>query len=63
MRNVFVAAAVAAVAVLATDDVYSQDARASPPLPPFPQVYDTADLKIRVVQAAGGLSNPWSMAW
>ena len=41
----------------------AQDARASPPLPSFPQVYETADLKIRVVKVADGLANPWSLAW
>ena len=41
----------------------AQDARASPPLPSFPQVYETADLEIRVVKAADGLANPWSLAW
>ena len=38
-------------------------ARASPPLPSFPQVYETADLKIRVEKVADGLANPWSLAW
>jgi aldose sugar dehydrogenase len=41
----------------------AQDARGSPPLPTFPQSYETADQKIRVVQLADGLSNPWSLAW
>ncbi len=41
----------------------AQDARASPALPSFPQVYETADLKIRVVKVADGLANPWSLAW
>ena len=36
---------------------------ASPPLPTLPQVYETADLKIRVVKVADGLVNPWSLAW
>jgi glucose/arabinose dehydrogenase len=40
-----------------------QNARASPPLPSFPQVYETADLKIRVEKIADGLANPWSLAW
>src|ERR671910_383748 len=35
----------------------------SPPLPSFPQVYETADLKIRVEKVADGLANPWSLAW
>jgi glucose/arabinose dehydrogenase len=41
----------------------AQDSRASPPLPTLPQVYETADLKIRVVKVADGLVNPWSLAW
>ena len=41
----------------------AQDARASPPLPSFPQIYETADQRIRIVQLADGLSNPWSLAW
>ncbi len=41
----------------------AQDLRASPPLPTFPYVYETADQKIRVVELADGLANPWSMAW
>ncbi|HVS22349.1 MAG TPA: PQQ-dependent sugar dehydrogenase [Gammaproteobacteria bacterium] len=58
----------AAVAVLglsaaAPHVVGAQDPRASPSLPTFPQVYETADQKIRVVKLADGLSNPWSMAW
>jgi len=63
MRSMCVAAVVA-VAILAGETAVGQgDPRASPPLPQFPQVYETADLKIRVVQVAGGLANPWSMAW
>ena len=54
---------VAAVAVLAAHAALAQDPRASPPLPSFPQVYETADLKIRVVKLADGLANPWSLAW
>jgi aldose sugar dehydrogenase len=42
---------------------HAQDSRASPPLPQLPQIYETADLKIRVVQVAEGLANPWSLAW
>jgi glucose/arabinose dehydrogenase len=41
----------------------AQESRASPPLPSLPQVYETADLMIRVVKVAHGLANPWSMAW
>jgi len=53
----------AAAALLAAQTAQGQDSRASPPLPSFPQVYETADLKIRVVKVADGLANPWSLAW
>jgi glucose/arabinose dehydrogenase len=53
----------AAVVILAGQAAQAQDSRASPPLPPFPQVYETADLKIRVEKVADGLANPWSLAW
>jgi glucose/arabinose dehydrogenase len=55
--------AFAALAFWADRVALAQDARASPPLPSFPQVYETADLKIRVVEVASGLANPWSLAW
>lgn len=51
------------LALLLDQVALGQDARASPPLPAFPQIYDTADLKIRVVKVADGLANPWSLAW
>ena len=41
----------------------AQDLRGSPPLPPLPQVYETSEHRIRVVEIAGGLSNPWSLAF
>jgi glucose/arabinose dehydrogenase len=63
MRNELLAAAVAAVAFGSGEAAFGQESRASPALPSLPQVYDTADLKIRVVQVTGGLANPWSMAW
>ncbi len=63
MNKLAVLAAVLAASVVVTRDGGAQGSRASPPLPSFPQVYETADLKIRVVLVAGGLSNPWSMAW
>ncbi len=53
----------AALLLLAAPTAQAQDSRASPPLPSFPQVYETADLKIRVVKVADGLANPWSLAW
>jgi glucose/arabinose dehydrogenase len=54
---------VAAALLWTAQAAQAQDSRASPPLPSFPQVYETADLKIRVVKVADGLANPWSMAW
>ena len=56
-------AGLAALLVLAAQAAQAQDSRASPPLPSFPQVYETADLKIRVEKVADGLANPWSLAW
>lgn len=41
----------------------AQESRASPPLPPLPQVYDTVEQRIRVVKVADGLANPWSLAF
>jgi glucose/arabinose dehydrogenase len=55
--------ALAAAALLADQAAVAQDSRASPALPEFPQVYETADLAIRVVKVADGLANPWSLAW
>jgi glucose/arabinose dehydrogenase len=52
-----------AAALLAVQTAQAQESRASPPLPSLPQVYETADLKIRVVKVADGLANPWSLAW
>jgi glucose/arabinose dehydrogenase len=57
------AAVAVAIAFAGANPACAQDARASPPLPSFPQTYETADQKIRVVQLADGLSNPWSLAW
>jgi len=56
-------AGLAALFVLVAQAAQAQDSRASPPLPSFPQVYETADLKIRVEKVADGLANPWSLAW
>ncbi len=53
----------AAALMLAAQAAQAQDSRASPPLPSLPQVYETADLKIRVEKLADGLANPWSLAW
>jgi glucose/arabinose dehydrogenase len=51
------------LAAVATGVVDAQDLRPSPGLPELPQVYETSDYSIRVVEVAGGLSNPWSMAF
>jgi glucose/arabinose dehydrogenase len=59
-----ISAGVAAVVLsVAGQAVQAQVSRASPPLPSLPQVYETADLKIRVEKVADGLANPWSLAW
>jgi glucose/arabinose dehydrogenase len=57
-----ISAGLAAVLVVAGQSVLAQS-RASLPLPSLPQVYETADLKIRVAKVAEGLANPWSLAW
>jgi len=57
------AVAAAALAIVLASAARAQDPGPSPALPGFPQIYETADLKIRVVELADGLSNPWSMAW
>jgi glucose/arabinose dehydrogenase len=41
----------------------AQDLRGSPPLPQLPQVYETSEQRIRVVEIADGLANPWSIAF
>jgi len=40
-----------------------QGGRASPPLPPLPQTFETAVQRIRVSAIATGLANPWSLAF
>jgi glucose/arabinose dehydrogenase len=57
-----ISAGLAAVLVVAAQAAQAQS-RASLPIPPLPQVYETADLKIRVEKVADGLANPWSLAW
>ena len=58
-----IAASLGTMLVLAGPLAHGQDSRASPPLPSFPQIYETADLTIRVEKIADGLANPWSLAW
>jgi len=41
----------------------AQDFRAAPPLPDFPQHYQTTEYEIQVDLVADGLSNPWSIAF
>ena len=57
------AAAAAAAAILSSGTPFAQDLRSSPPLPQFPQVYETSEQKIRVELLAEGLANPWSIAF
>ena len=45
---------IAAAVLVSSQAAQAQDSRASPPLPSFPQVYETADLKIRVEKVADG---------
>ena len=42
------AAAAAAAAIVSSGTPFAQDLRSSPPLPQFPQVYETSEQKIRV---------------
>lgn len=41
----------------------AQDFTAAPPLPEFPQVFETTEYTIRVDKVADGLSNPWAIAF
>jgi glucose/arabinose dehydrogenase len=43
--------------------IAQQGGRASLPLPPLPQVFETAQQRIRVSVVATGLANPWSLAF
>jgi glucose/arabinose dehydrogenase len=40
-----------------------QGGRASLPLPPLPQTFETAQQRVRVSSVATGLANPWSLAF
>jgi hypothetical protein len=51
-------AGLAAVLLLVGHGAEGQDSRASPPLPALPQIYEMADVKIRVKKVADGLANP-----
>jgi glucose/arabinose dehydrogenase len=51
-------------AILVSINVSAQQGgRASLPLPPLPQTFETAQQKIRVSAIATGLANPWSLAF
>jgi glucose/arabinose dehydrogenase len=49
--------------VIAAVVVSAQAPRSSPPPPSLPQTFFSADLPIRVVPVATGLSHPWSLAF
>ena len=49
--------------LVATGGVIAQDFSVAPPLPAFPQFYETTEYPIRVDLVADGLSNPWAMAF
>lgn len=51
------------IAALTPPAAMSQDLRGSPPLPELPTVLPTSDYRIRIVEVAGGLANPWSIAF
>ena len=60
----FVEAVLSGMAAVTVCAVASaQDLRGSPPLPELPVVLPTSDYSIRVVEVAGGLANPWSIAF
>lgn len=58
-----IATAPAIAATLIAGTAAAQGPRSSPPLPELPQTLVTFDYSIRVVEVAGGLANPWSMAF
>ena len=51
------------IAALGCSLVLAQDFSAGPPLPDFPQHYQTTEYNIQVDLVADGLSNPWSIAF
>ena len=61
-RRTAVAGLLATAVGCAAFAVHAQD-RASPPMPPLPQVLFSADYPIRVSALATGLQNPWSIAF
>ncbi|HEX4997623.1 MAG TPA: PQQ-dependent sugar dehydrogenase, partial [Terriglobia bacterium] len=63
MRSRFFVWCVLASIVSAAALSAQQGGRASPPLPPLPQTFETAQQRIRVSAVATGLANPWSLAF
>jgi glucose/arabinose dehydrogenase len=59
----FVAAVAPAAHPAAQQGGNARASRASLPLPPLPQTFETAERRIRVVALATGLANPWSLAF
>jgi glucose/arabinose dehydrogenase len=51
------------VCAVAATAAHAQGPRNSPPPPPLPQTFFTAEQPIRVVPVATGLSHPWSLAF
>ncbi|MGD2166516.1 MAG: PQQ-dependent sugar dehydrogenase [Gammaproteobacteria bacterium] len=41
----------------------AQDLFAPPPMSALPQIFESSDYTIRIVEVAAGLSNPWSLAF
>jgi glucose/arabinose dehydrogenase len=54
---------VAAAVVISAGTLAWAQARNSPPAPPLPQTFFTAEQPIRVVPVVTGLSHPWSLAF
>ncbi len=53
----------AVLLLITTEAVVAQDFSAAPPLPSFPQFFETTEYAIQVDLVADGLSNPWAMAF
>lgn len=63
MKKILLTALLCLPALFFTPLTLAQDFTAAPPLPEFPQEYQTTEYNIRVVQLASGLANPWGMAF
>jgi aldose sugar dehydrogenase len=63
IRTLTIAVLSLATAQMGGGSARGQDLRASPALPPLPRVIETSEQKIRVSEVAGGLANPWSLAF